>query len=158
MLDLIPPDFTNLGGPPGFDSCTRDVFAKGTTFSIPAILQIASGIASVAAHLHSRGILHGDLYAHNTLINQHYEPLFGDFGAATQYDLANVTLANALQQIEVSAYGCLLDDLLQHVDNRMKESHGFEELHVLRNDCMNPIVSERPLFYQVVSRLDGLAI
>ena len=72
VLALIPPTFHNLGLPPSFDTCTRDVFLPGTAFSIRQVVAIALAIASAAAHLHKRGIMHGDLYAHNTLVNAHH--------------------------------------------------------------------------------------
>jgi Protein tyrosine and serine/threonine kinase/Leucine rich repeat len=63
VLSLIPPDFKNLGHPPSRASCTRDVYPEGTTFPEAHALHIARGVASACAHLHSRGLLHGDLYA-----------------------------------------------------------------------------------------------
>src|SRR6478736_5443149 len=84
---LIPPEFKNLGQPPSFETCTRDTFPNGTVFSLKTIKIIATGIASAAAQLHARGILHGDLYAHNILVDPEGKPLFGDFGAATRYQI-----------------------------------------------------------------------
>jgi Leucine rich repeat len=46
ILSLIPPDYQNLGNPPSLDTCTRDTYAPGTSFSIAAILRIAIGIST----------------------------------------------------------------------------------------------------------------
>lgn len=152
VLELIPTGYTNLGGPPSFASCTRDVFAEGTSFTLQAIFKIAEGIASAAAHLHSKGIMHGDLYAHNILVDKDAHPLFGDFGAATMYDKSDTILASALERLEIRAFGCLLDDLLQHANAKARRADAFEELKKLQEDCWKE-VSERPDFYQVLAML-----
>ena len=112
ILSLIPPDYRNLGNPPSLDSCTRDTYPKGTSFAIATILQIAIGIAAAAAHLHAQGIMHGDLYAHNIMTNDRGDCLLGDFGAASSYDRTCRITSSSLERLEVRAFGCLLEDLL----------------------------------------------
>ncbi len=149
VLSLIPNDYSNLGNPPSLESCTRDTFPEGTTFSWPQVLRIAQGIASAAAHLHQRGIMHGDLYAHNILVNADGESLFGDFGAACRYgncqgrDAGEGAIASALEKLEVRAFGCLLDDLLNHV---AEASAPDAPLKQLRDDCLRENPSDRPSF------------
>ena len=65
VMPLIPAEFGNLAGPPSLESCTRDVYADQQRLSWSATLRIAQGIAAATQHLHTQGILHGDLYAHN---------------------------------------------------------------------------------------------
>jgi hypothetical protein len=86
-MSLISPNFHNLAGPPSLDSCTRDIYKDGKRFDLEAMLSIARSIASAAAQLHSHGIMHGDLYGHNVLHDDHGHTLLGDFGAASFYDL-----------------------------------------------------------------------
>jgi len=150
VLELIPSSYTNLGGPPSFITCTRDTFAQGTSFSIYKILQLSLGIASAALHLHERGIMHGDLYAHNILSDENDHPLFGDFGAATLYDRSNVETAAALERLEVSAFGWLLDDLLHHVDKEEPSLTVLYKLKQLQQYCVEPLVKERPDFASIV--------
>ena len=90
----------------------RVVFAPGSTLPPHQILSIARGVASLMAHLHDRGVNHGDLYAHNILIDRAGSPLKGDFGAASLLDGFSPDRRDSLQRLEVRAYGCLLDDLL----------------------------------------------
>jgi hypothetical protein len=116
VMSLIPPEFLNLAGPPSLDSCTRDIYDAGKRFDLPAALSIARGIASAAAQLHSHGIMHGDLYGHNILHDDHGHTLLGDFGAASFYDPAGPQAA-ALQTLEVRAFGNLLEELLDRCDN-----------------------------------------
>ncbi|MFC7669117.1 protein kinase [Hymenobacter humi] len=82
VLELINPAFQNLAGPPSLASCTRDVYAPDTSFTLETALRLATGIAAAAAQLHANGILHGDLYAHNILTTEAGDALLGDFGAA----------------------------------------------------------------------------
>ncbi|MFB9863684.1 leucine-rich repeat-containing protein kinase family protein [Rufibacter immobilis] len=158
VLSLIPPDYRNLGGPPSFATCTRDVYASGTVFPLAVALRIAVGMASVAGHLHRWGILHGDLYAHNTLVNGSGHPLFGDFGAATRYDRSNAALAELLERIEVRAYGYLLVDLLTHLSPQ-DQTHGTAiALAQLKEACLHPQVLHRPDFASIEKLLRSLPV
>ena len=150
VLSLIPPDYRNLGDPPSFDSCTRDTYAVGTSFAVATILQIAIGISSAAVHLHARGIMHGDLYAHNILINERGHSLLGDFGAAVSYD-KNDPIGAALERLEVRAFGCLLEDLLDRceVPNSAADEMTIERLNRLQQDCLQPTLAARPSFLKI---------
>jgi Protein tyrosine and serine/threonine kinase/Leucine rich repeat len=150
ILSLIPPDYRNLGDPPSLDSCTRDTYAAGTSFAVAKILQIAIGISSAAAHLHAQGIMHGDLYAHNILVNESGHSLLGDFGAASSYDL-NDSADAALERLEVRAFGCLLEDLLDRSEVPISEAEklALDLLNHLQQDCLQPIPAARPLFVEI---------
>ncbi|MBO3270517.1 leucine-rich repeat-containing protein kinase family protein [Hymenobacter defluvii] len=157
VLELIDPAFGNLAGPPSLASCTRDVYAPGTTFSLPAALRLAHGIASATAHLHAQGILHGDLYAHNILNTTAGECLLGDFGAACFFNLGTA-MAPALQRLEVRAFGCLLEELLTHAEATAKTAATVEALTILQQRCVQPAVSARPLFVEIEQVLAGLQV
>ncbi len=152
VLGLIPNTFYNLGLPPSFETCTRDVFAPNTIFTFEQILAVAKAIASVATHLHNKGIMHGDMYAHNTLINAQYNTIFGDFGAASLYNTAT-TQAAYLERIEIRAFGCLLEDLLHHVVDNCNISDTSIVLKALLPLCLQPIVLNRPCFADIMSLL-----
>jgi serine/threonine protein kinase len=155
VMALIPERFHNLGMPPTFDSCTRDVFRKNLSLPLLHLLKIAITISSVAAQLHSQGIMHGDLYAHNTLVDNEGNTLFGDFGAATLYDIAATDTAAALERIEVSAFGYLLDDLLQ-LSPEPNTDKTIIQLNKLRDECLAPNVLLRPGFKYLHEALVGL--
>ena len=112
LMELIDPAFRPLAGPPSLASCTRDCYPVARSFSLEEALRIARGVASAVAHLHGRGILHGDLYAHNLLVDPAGDCLLGDFGAASFFDPAGGQ-GSALQRIEARAFGCLLEELLE---------------------------------------------
>jgi hypothetical protein len=157
VLSLIPNSFYNLGLPPSFESCTRDVFAEGTSFSIQQIIKIVASIASAAAHLHVKGIIHGDLYAHNTLIDENAHTIFGDFGAASLYNTHDTIMATSLERIEVSAWGCLLEDLLNNVSYSEKNDEAIKALNQLKQAAMQPDVTSRPSFVSISNQLKQFA-
>ncbi|AII53379.1 leucine-rich repeat-containing protein kinase family protein [Hymenobacter sp. APR13] len=156
VLELIPPDFMNLAGPPSFATCTRDVYAPGTTFALPAVLRLAHGVASAVAHLHRRGILHGDLYAHNILYTSTGAALLSDFGAACFF-APHATTARALQQLEARAFGCLLEELLAHCVPSAAEQPLLPRLQQLRDQCLQLDVASRPMFAEIAAALAELA-
>jgi Leucine-rich repeat (LRR) protein len=154
VLELIPASFKNLASPPSFDTCTRDTFHPGTTFSSDTILKISQSIADASKHLHSKGIMHGDLYAHNTLFDNHANTIFGDFGAATIYDL-NDKNAPLFERLDVRAFGCLMEDLLNQnfeSTNSLKES-----LIQLKDSCMREGILHRPSFEMICNHFNQLS-
>ncbi|MBC6605467.1 serine/threonine-protein kinase [Hymenobacter sp. BT188] len=157
VLELIDPDFRNLAGPPSFVSCTRDVYTDGTTFSIEAVVQIAHGIAAAAEHLHERGIMHGDLYAHNILTTEAGASLLSDFGAACFFDPENVATAYALQRLEVRAFGCLLEELVERCQGSLTLTNTIlDTLEDLQQRCALPDAPTRPLFAEIRQTLADL--
>ncbi|SHJ27084.1 serine/threonine protein kinase [Hymenobacter daecheongensis DSM 21074] len=156
VLALIDPAFGNLAGPPSFATCTRDVYAPDTTFGFDAALRLALGIAAAAAHLHARGILHGDLYAHNILNTPAGECLLSDFGAAGFFDTADQEAAQALQRLEVRAFGCLLEELLERSIVPPALASSAQVLHTLQQRCTQAAVAERPLFAEIQQTLQGV--
>ena len=153
VLDLIPPEFGNLAGPPSLDTCTRDVYLSSAIFSLPAVLRIAHGIASAAAHLHAQGILHGDLYAHNILTTPTGDCLLTDFGAACFFNPADAPTAAGLQRLEVRAFGCLLEELLTRCPAPSSAQPAFDVLLDLQRRCAQPAVDARPLFAEISQTL-----
>ena len=155
VMELIPPHFYNLGLPPTLDTCTRDTFKEGTLFNSRQILKIITAIASAAQHLHAKGIMHGDLYAHNILVNRSGNALMGDFGAASFYDV-NGLHAKKIQQIESRAFGCLLEDLLLYTPLQNIAEDLTQALFSLKQELMQETIENRPLFNELLIRLKEL--
>lgn len=157
VMRLIDPAYANLAGPPSFETCTRDVYAKGVKLSAGAAVHLAHGIASAAVQLHEKGILHGDLYAHNILYKPDGECLLSDFGAAAFYDRGNSTLARDLERVEVRAFGYLLEELVEFVVGSAPQADdGIAELIRMRDACCLSEVVARPSFLELKSRLSAL--
>ncbi|MEI7842586.1 MAG: leucine-rich repeat-containing protein kinase family protein [Gallionellaceae bacterium] len=151
VMTLVSPDFANLAAPPSLASCTRDIYPADTHFSVDAALSIALSIASAAEHLHRRGVMHGDLYAHNILFNPSGEALLGDFGAASF--IVNESDATSLQQIEVLAFANLLEELIAHTP-RHEITAKLTQLHLR---CANPTPATRPLFVEILQTLQAMS-
>jgi len=115
VMKLIDPAYEVLAGPPSLASCTRDCYAPGRLFSAGEVLRIAQGTAFAVSHLHQRGILHGDLYAHNLLVDPSGQTLLSDFGAASFFD-PETPRGQALIRLESRAFGYLLEELLARCD------------------------------------------
>lgn len=149
VLGLIPPEFRSLGLPPSLNSCTRDEFPQELSFSLPFIFEALRSVSSAVEHLHQRGITHGDLYAHNILSNAEGRSILGDFGAASFFQPG---AGSAREQVEVCAFGHLIDDLLLHVAAD-SDAGRIGELRVLHAACVNPVRSERPNMAEVAREL-----
>ena len=143
VMTLINKDYQNLGLPPSLDTCTRDTFAEHTQFTTHAIKHIAKQMVSTLAHLHANNVSHGDVYAHNTMINNACTVLFGDFGAATNLDSLTDYQRLQMQRIEVRAIGCLIDDLLSVCADDTSDK---TQLITLARQCMNANITQRPTF------------
>jgi len=156
VMELIDPQLRNLAGPPSLASCTRDIYDIDTRFELASALNVAHGIASAASHLHRQGIMHGDLYAHNILHGAQGYALMGDFGAASFYAADDQTLAPALQRLEVRAFGCLLEELIDRCDALETMQSSMAMLIKLKDRCLSQQAGERPLFGEIVNTLSAL--
>jgi len=155
IFELIPAGYRNLGLPPSFSTCSRDTFQEGTAFTLKDILSVLTAVASVALRLHEHGIMHGDLYAHNTLINDAGHAIFGDFGAATSYAVSSER-AKSLERLEIRAFGNMAEDLLNHLHAEDKNSEQVRELLQLKEICLLDEVLLRPDFRHVLEKLEGI--
>ncbi len=146
VLELIPSTYTNLGLPPTFETCTRDTYPEGYLLPFKKIVKILTGIASAGEHMHEKGIMHGDFYAHNIMINDKAECMLGDFGGASYYEPDDLATRAALEQLEVRAFGCLIEEMLMLSQNDTGYSKQKEELKKLKEVCMDVRTTHRPLF------------
>ena len=156
LMPLIPSAHVNLAGPPSLQSCTRDVYPSGFNLSAVLALSIASDVAGAVAHLHQFGVMHGDLYAHNILIDPvHGQARLGDFGAATLLPTEQPDLRQRLLALEVRALGCLLEELgaasLAHAD-----SPAVQAMQNLAQACLTDQPHQRPSVMAVAQALQAI--
>ena len=111
IMGLIPSDYYNLGQPPNLQTCTRDTFTKGQSFSAEQITLIIEQMQSLVEHFSSKQVSHGDLYAHNVLINDAGHILCGDFGAASKYSNLTDSQKQGIQLIEKRAFDYFVEDM-----------------------------------------------
>nr|WP_245215950.1 leucine-rich repeat-containing protein kinase family protein [Pararoseomonas baculiformis] len=151
LMPLLPQGWRVLAGPPSPESCTRDVYDPALRLEWPVALRLARCIGAATAHLHGRGLLHGDLYAHNTLWDGAAgEAVLTDFGAASF--LPDGQAARAYCHIETRAWGILLGELLDRCRTEPPAA-----MRALQQACMAPDPASRPPMPDILAqlRLDG---
>jgi hypothetical protein len=147
VLALIPSHYKSLGYPPSLQTCTRDTFVNAPELHLTQIISILKGITNVVGHLHQKGVMHGDMYAHNTLIDDKGHAILGDFGAASFTDTLDAFL---LERIEVRALGYMIEDLL------LAHNASNSDLENLQKACLHPTIKERPSFAEISKVLEAL--
>jgi len=153
LMPLIPAGHLNLAGPPSLHTCTRDIYPPGFQLSPNLALGIATDVASALAHLHQRGVMHGDLYAHNILIDPvHGQAQLGDFGAATRLPSNPAWLRLGLQALEVRALGCLLEELAA-ATGALAEHPATQALQTWAQACLSAVPHQRPAVADVAQAL-----
>lgn len=145
LLELLEPRYRVLAGPPSLASCSRDCYAAEQSFTAEQVWALSRGVAGALAHLHGRGILHGDLYAHNLLVDGH-DCRLSDFGAASFFTPGSAQGA-ALQRLESRAFGILLEELLQRCATPPAP------LQALAETCQQADSCQRPDFAELLDRL-----
>lgn len=151
VMPLLPPHWRALAAPPSLASCSRDIYPDGWRVTPPVLRRLALAAGTAAAHLHDRGLLHGDLYAHNLLGDGTTgEAVLSDFGAASRLPRHDTACSATLQRIEACAWGVLLGELLAHADGPVPD-----DWHALQTDCIVAVPSERPTLAEAVSRLQA---
>lgn len=168
---------TTLGKPPSFASVTRDVYPAGSVpaLALPQAAAIARAVAAACAHLHAHGVAHGDVYAHNVMVDMALlgsgapagalralldgRAKLGDFGAAFLYDVAG-PLAAAVQTVELRAWACLCSELGALAGagegGAAHEAALREGMHALASPCEGGGGGGAPTFSSAVAQLDAL--
>jgi serine/threonine protein kinase len=147
LMPLLPVRWRALAAPPSLGTCSRDVYADNMRLSTTAARRLAHGVGGGGAHLHARGLLHGDLYSHNVLWDaQAGEAALTDFGAACVLPLGEE--GELWQRTEVRAWGVLLDELLERCSPAA--AAGLSELQGLARACKQPHTASRPSMADVL--------
>jgi hypothetical protein len=151
LMPLTPDGWRVLAGPPSLESCSRDVYDPALALDRAVALRIARGVAAAAAHLHARGLTHGDLYAHNILWDgTKGDAALSDFGAAS---FTPPRHRDALERLEVLAWGFLLGELL---DRCAPGAPADDPARHLEQACVAVTPAARPSFAEVLTTLDAL--
>ncbi|KAE8177464.1 leucine-rich repeat-containing protein kinase family protein [Photobacterium carnosum] len=129
IMALIPAHYHNLGLPPTLITCTRDTFPAEFTLSIAAIVTIVEQMTAVISHMQTQGVAHGDIYAHNVLVDDNANILVGDFGAASIYDDLTLEQQQKITAIEWRAVGYFIEDLLSICHSQDQQTAQYQQLH-----------------------------
>lgn len=111
VLPRLAPHWKPLAGPPSMASCTRDVYTAGLRLPASHTVAIARTATAALDHLHARGLTHGDLYAHNLLVDGEGQGLVSDFGAASFLPVDDMARAEALKAVDRRALQVLLHEV-----------------------------------------------
>ena len=144
VMNLIPNHFFNLGQPPTLESCTRDHFDSKLSLSLKHLVQILLKVTDTLQHLHEKQLCHGDLYAHNILIDHEASVLLSDFGAASHFSHLAPHQQTALQAIEQRALGHLLEDLLTVCNDTSNAPRVVEKLRKIHLQLVNSNSQNEP--------------
>lgn len=129
IMSLIPAHYKNLGLPPTFQSCTRDTFANGFSLPISLVSKIVRQMSEVIQYLHTNLVCHGDIYAHNTLFDENRgDIIFGDFGAASRFQMLSDWQQQKIKQIEQRALTHFIEDLLNICHEADKKTIEYKQL------------------------------
>lgn len=153
LMPLLPPHWRRLADPPSFESCSRDVYDEGLRLSPDAARRLLRGVAAAVAHLHARGLMHGDLYAHNILWDGGAgEATLSDFGAACALpsDAAGGAAGDSWRRVEVRAFGLLLEEVLARA---APQAASLEKLRALARACVQEDARARPLMADVLAEI-----
>jgi hypothetical protein len=80
------------------------------------------------------------------------EYLFGDFGAASVYDV-NSVLSGTIEGVEVRAFGCLLEDVFGLINKTKVTKQHRNKWQKLINHCTISDVKSRPIFSDILEEL-----
>ncbi|WP_457798024.1 leucine-rich repeat-containing protein kinase family protein [Methylocystis sp. S23] len=149
LMPLLPAHWRPLARPPSLESCSRDIYDPALRLDVATAKAIARGVGAAAAHLHGRGLLHGDLYAHNTLWDgASGAAALSDFGAACA--LPEGAEADAWRRVETRAWGLLLGELIERCVGDPAE---LREMRALAEICVQPDPRLRPLMAEALDAL-----
>ena len=113
VLPRLAAHWQPLAGPPSMASCSRDIYRDDLRLSATQGAALKLAASAALGHLHDCGMTHGDLYAHNLLVDGTGRALLSDFGAAAFVPEDDRERADALRAIDGRALGILHAEITQ---------------------------------------------
>ena len=169
VLELLEGEWSELGGLPSYETCTRDTYSpeQAALFRPRVVLSALQGVARACEHLHMHQMTHGDVYAHNTMVEVATgSPKLGDYGAAYSYAPLS-SAAPLLERIEVRAYGSMVEEMAERLEDEGVATEGVatsesmdllrHQLEMLKLRCMQPMPMHRPSFAELTKLVEGMA-
>ncbi|CAM9733440.1 unnamed protein product, partial [Laminaria digitata] len=139
-----------LAEKPDFSSVLRCRWGPGRRFEPVLVLAVLLQVARAMSYLHEKGICHGDLYAHNVLVDgETGATILCDFGASFFYPSERHEHHHSfvLEGTEVRAFGLMARDMACR-------SMGCEWiLQDLVPSCLQSDTSHRPSFHEIINQL-----
>eukprot|EP01026_Neomeris_dumetosa_P028618 TRINITY_DN231_c0_g1_i14.p1 TRINITY_DN231_c0_g1~~TRINITY_DN231_c0_g1_i14.p1 ORF type:complete len:527 (-),score=51.99 TRINITY_DN231_c0_g1_i14:194-1774(-) len=142
-----------LAAKPNFENLLRCRWAEDAQFEVKFIVKVSKQIADALQYLHSLGIAHGDVYAHNVLVDTDDTAILCDLGAGFAYQLNESAIL--WEAMEVRAFGLMLKDMLNRV-TQDSNTESIEQLQSLVHVCTESQVLDRPNFNYVNNLLHAI--
>lgn len=126
------------------------------TYSSSQAVSICQGLASALEYLHSKGVCHGDVYAHNLMLVGGCHPVLCDFGAAFCYD-RSAAAGGFWEAMQMRAFGLFMEGLLQHtLEDNTDSSSRKQQLQAVMDLCLSEKPAARPSFAALTQRFGGM--
>lgn len=113
-----------LAAKPNHTSMLRCRWEEGKTYPLRVVLRLAQDVTGALRHLHEKQICHGDVYAHNCLMDEEGNTTLVDYGASFMYGGGEDGGRGGgeggmdFEKLEVRAFGLLLRDLMEKVKGK----------------------------------------
>ena len=134
----------------------RCTWEQGKAYDVRFVLNCLMSVCSGLEHLHSRCVAHGDVYAHNVLVQEDGAGILCDYGAAFVYKKGDVFF----EKHEVRAFGLLMRDLIERVDISFADMSASlacqKQLLAVAQRCLSVDVGCRPSFKEIKTILTKL--
>ena len=157
VMDLITGQ--PLAAKPDHTSVLRCRWEGGKTYPLRVVLRMAQHLTGALTHMHEKKICHGDVYAHNCVVDLEGNTTLLDYGASFLYGRGREGGREGggggevdFERLEVRAFGLLLGDLVERLEEEGggEEKEGEEEWKDLRTIAAagktNKRRSSSPLF------------
>ena len=142
-------DGAPLANRPNQTEVLRCAWEQGRTFSTGFVVNCLESVCSALEHLHSRCVAHGDVYAHNVLVQDDGMGILCDYGAAFVYKKGEVLF----EKHEVRAFGLLVRGLIERVDISFDDMTASlscqKQLLAVAQRCLSNDVEGRPRFKEL---------
>ena len=147
---------SNTSNTTPFDCDQHGTHTMGTMLGLNQDTHDTIGVAFNGTWIASPGLCNSNKYlAFQWAIDpdNNANTIFGDFGAATMYDL-NDKNASYFERLDVRAFGCLMEDLL---NQNFEATNSLKEFLIeLKEDCMDNSINKRSSFDSIELSLTAL--
>lgn len=155
VMELLPRAVRDLAKPPTIIEITRDRYQEAERFTPRFVYLVATKVCAALVHLHQHKVCHGDVYAHNTLVDDTTTTVkLGDLGASFVY--AGYRDQPLFEKVEVRAFGVLLAELASRVTHDVPRIKFKASVLKLANACLDSDIDRRPSFGTIQALLDKL--
>ena len=147
-----------LAEKPDASSLLRCRWKSDASFGLAELFRVLVGVSSAIEQMHGRGVVHGDVYAHNVLAGED-DLILCDYGASFAYP-RGTSIGNAVEGHDIRAFGTLMRDVIGRLDIGFEDMEtalsAQKELLLLIQQCITGSPSERPRMSAISRKLKSM--